>query len=760
MVSTTESIRDNDEDQHSPVLLIEDKTYQKSILDNLNMLRKNKQFCDVILQINNKQDIYEIYGHKVVLASASPYLLELFANDQTSSSATTTVNQYKLLAGNYDMEAFECIVDYAYTARLEVPNDKVKDVYGIASRLKMSSIAYECGQYLMSSLTADNCLNIRSIRGVLNDQFLLSSVDNFIRQNMSEIVESKCLDGLQKIQVEVLLNNDEERSAINEKHVFNMVVEWIQQSFAREELNELNICEKMFMLFVNKSDKMLHDCNEIENDTNYYDSDLIQDYKRQSRRLFPAKDAAAARKSSNGHQKPSSNNGSSSQPSKSRQFMFTRSDSESSLSSIADEDVESDWKVLSVCFSAKHTLMGLIIVSGKLSVLIVKLRVSSPVNSPNNSRHHSLEKPELYCLIPPMNSGRCAVGTAIFDGKLFVCGGYDRGECLKTVEVYDELTNKWNKVSPMLVPRGRFGIAAIGTNVYAIGGCDGQNELNSAEMYDSATQEWTPITNCPIVRSNAGVCSLDDKVYVIGGWNGQRGLTRCDTYDPKTNQWEEINPLNTGRYQTGVAVLDGHIYAVGGCDSWTCLNSAEVFANDFWKPIAALHTARRGCGVIAFNGKIYAIGGHDGVHALCSVEIYDPETNQWTSGPSLTNCRANVGVAVVGKRLYAVGGFNGKIFLNTIEFFDSDTNEWTQSVAKCLITDSDDSSHEYNNNNNNNNEHNGKHHHQQQQCCGISMNTNGITGDGYNGCSFNYKTKTSPLNNEPLIEVEETTVGH
>ena len=98
--------------------------------------------------------------------------------------------------------------------------------------------------------------------------------------------------------------------------------------------------------------------------------------------------------------------------------------------------------------------------------------------------------------------------------------------------------------------------------------------------------------------------------------------------------------------------MDRIIYAVGGCDSWTCLNSAEMFYNDCWQLIAPLHTARRGCGVATFDGKVYAIGGHDGVHALCSVEIYDPSTNQWTSGPPLTSCRANVGVAVVRDRLY------------------------------------------------------------------------------------------------------------
>lgn len=67
-------------------------------------------------------------------------------------------------------------------------------------------------------------------------------------------------------------------------------------------------------------------------------------------------------------------------------------------------------------------------------------------------------------------------------------------------------------------------------------------------------------------------------------------------------------------------------------------------------------------------GKLYVIGGSDGAHSLCTTEIYDPETNTWMPGPSMTTCRANVGVAVVNGRLYAVGGFSGE-FRGNVNFF-------------------------------------------------------------------------------------------
>lgn len=341
----------------------------------------------------------------MILASVSAYFLEMFSND--ASGTGPSIQHYKLLNGNFNAEAFDYIVDYAYTGKLEVPKDKIKDVYSVANRLKMTSLAHICGLSLVSTLTPENCLNVRSVKGVLKDPFLLNAVDNYVKQNIFQVAETKYLEGIPKIQVELLQNSDEERAAINEKHLFNMILHWIRNCFDTEMLNFSNITEKRFMLYLNRNDKILHDCVDIENGQ-IEDTELVQDYKKLSRKLSlpqqkatPTHDAKA--------------------PSKPRQFLFTRSDSESSLSSLADDD-DNDWKVLATCFTAKHVILGLVTISGKLSVVTVKLTVNSPSPSPSNSRNHSIEKLDGYCFLPPMSSARCAVGACDLDGKLLVCG--------------------------------------------------------------------------------------------------------------------------------------------------------------------------------------------------------------------------------------------------------------------------------------------------------------------------------------------------
>lgn len=58
------------------------------------------------------QDVKEVFAHRAVLASASPYLFDLFTAETKSNR-----NQYKL-TGNFDYDAFESLVEYAYTGRL------------------------------------------------------------------------------------------------------------------------------------------------------------------------------------------------------------------------------------------------------------------------------------------------------------------------------------------------------------------------------------------------------------------------------------------------------------------------------------------------------------------------------------------------------------------------------------------------------------------------------------------------------------------
>jgi len=664
-VAMVEQLHQNDQAQAASVggLVFEDDEHNTYTLQSLNKMRKNRHFCDVILHVGNM----EFHAHRAVLACASPHLFELFtADDENKGSQRENVITYKL-NGGFDRTALEKLIHYAYTARLEVPNSQVKAVYLAARYLKMDRVVKECTRHLIKNLNVENCIETRSLPGIAKNKAFVEQVDTFIAKEFENVSKSKILLSLPCVRIEVLNQTREEMSLVVGESVCQLVLEWMKRQCEDNAINIDQLTEKTHLLYL-AMDNSLQDCTELPTG-DMSDTEIVQDYKKLSKRN---------QANSKGRRKGQL------QPAKPRVLIYSRD-----IGARTEQEKEIDWNLIAAARVGEHAFMALVTVHGRLATMSVMLRLNqpsspSPVVTPVASRPASEEKPDLYCVMANMSSVKCAVGCANLNNSLLVCGGYDRAECLKCVELYDPVTNLWVTLSSMKEARGRFDIAVVKGKVYAIGGSNGTTELATVEKYDPQEKKWTQITPLPLARCNIGVCDLNELIYCIGGWNGQVGIKQCDVLDPVTGRWSSIAPLQTGRYQAGVCAMDGLVFAAGGCDAWNCLSSVEVYdpQTDEWTYAKGMITARRGCGLAVFKGKLYAVGGSDGSHSLCSTEIYCSQEKVWTPGPNMTTSRANVGVAVIGSRLYAVGGFSGKTFLNSIEYLDEKTNEWTTFVPK------------------------------------------------------------------------------
>jgi len=158
----------------------------------------------------------------------------------------------------------------------------------------------------------------------------------------------------------------------------------------------------------------------------------------------------------------------------------------------------------------ENNFSALASLKGQLCSLSIKLRLNicvlsnqlPPLHYSQAESHQTL--PDIYCALTPMRSGKCAVGCANLNNNLLVCGGYDRDECLRTVESYDPEQNAWETFEPMREARGRFNIAVLNNKVYAVGGCNGTTELSTVECYDMIKKKWIPVTSLPLARSNTG----------------------------------------------------------------------------------------------------------------------------------------------------------------------------------------------------------------------------------------------------------------
>ncbi|XP_012253640.2 influenza virus NS1A-binding protein homolog isoform X2 [Athalia rosae] len=652
------------ENLNDSVLELQDERHPQLTLASLNMMRKNRHFCDVVLHVGST----EVHGHRAVLAAASPHLFELFSADNQGNKEPRVT--YKL-NGGFDKIALQKLVDYAYTSRLEILPSQVKSVYLAAWHLKMERISAQCAAHLLHSLTPDSCLEVRALPGITQNENFSKQVDAYIRDHFQAVCSSPTLLSLPCVKIEVLHQTVQEMSLVNGTSLCHLVLDWVKRSLSDStSLTMDHLMQKTYLLYL-ALDNSLQDCTDLPSG-DVSDTDIVQDYKKLSLKSHAQ---------SKGRRKGPL------QPARPRVLIYSRD-----IGERIESELEPDWNLIGASKVGEHAFLAIVTLDGRLTTLSVQLRLNtpttpSPLATPEvvASQNNAASEPELYCALPTMKAGKCAVGCANLNDTLLVCGGYDRVECLKTVDQYLPASNTWQVLAGMREARGRFGIAVVNGRVYAIGGSNGSTELATVEVLNpEAGWKWSAVANLPLARSNSGVCALRSKIYCIGGWNGQAGIKQCDVFDPESGKWSSIKPLRTGRYQAGVCAYQDRVYAVGGCDAWNCLNSIEIYnpEEDTWTVGPPLISARRGCGLAVFRGRLYAVGGSSGTHSLTTTEIYDPEEQAWGPGPSMATPRANVAVAVVGDRLYAVGGFSGKNFLNSIEYLDANSNEWTTFVPK------------------------------------------------------------------------------
>uniref|UniRef100_A0A674NF39 Influenza virus NS1A binding protein a n=1 Tax=Takifugu rubripes TaxID=31033 RepID=A0A674NF39_TAKRU len=608
-------------------LIFEDESFLDSTVAKMNALRKSGQFCDVRLQVCG----HELMAHRAVLACCSPYLFEIFNSDNEPHGVSLVTFE------DLDPEAVEILLNYAYTQTCCI-----------------------CGDYLLSKMDSQNAISFRNFASSMGDARLLDKVDAFIQDHLLEVSEQEDFLKLPRLKLEVMLEDN--LTLPSNGKLYSKVLNWVQRSLWENGEQLERLMEEVQTLYYSPDHKLVDRGLVIDGQSEVFggEEDHLQFVQKRPVRESTQRQMSC---SSSGSLSPSNQ------------------------ATNAPKPARREWKYIASEKTTNNTYLCLAVMDSVLCVIFLHGR-SSPQTSPSatpclmkslsfEAQPKELEEQPLS----PMHYARSGLGTAALNGRLIAAGGYNREECLRTVECYDPNEDRWSFIAPMRTPRARFQMAVLMGQLYVIGGSNGHSdELSCGERYDPLADEWVQVPELRTNRCNAGVCSLNNKLYVVGGSDpcGQKGLKNCDVFDPVTKTWSNCASLNIRRHQAAVCELEGFMYVAGGAESWNCLNSVERYnpENNTWTLVAPMNVARRGAGIAVHAGKLFVVGGFDGSHALRCVEVYDPARNDWKMLGSMTSSRSNAGLAILGETIYAVGGFDGNEFLNTVEVYNPATDEW------------------------------------------------------------------------------------
>lgn len=81
--------------------------------------------------------------------------------------------------------------------------------------------------------------------------------------------------------------------------------------------------------------------------------------------------------------------------------------------------------------------------------------------------------------------------------------------------------------------------------VYIAGGFNGEHCLSSVETYSSSFGQWTLITSLNVPRSGVATIAFKDYIYALGGFDGDRRLSSCGFQDtrPLLSNYETVKFL-------------------------------------------------------------------------------------------------------------------------------------------------------------------------------------------------------------------------
>ena len=579
-----------------------------------------------------------------------------------------TTNKTKSAKGQIRL-LFDYLVQHAEDAAYGRENDLFRVIFGIPPFVDLDTNVVDDPSgtvpdwSLNSLLSVSNCIVVRKAAARASLFQLVSSCDNFIASNFSNMLNEREILSLPRLQVNVNVHENSQDLWSSDTFVLERIlpvlVRKLQQlstsprkaHVLEEKIFEVNLLSDLSVEMANAKKFTSYLCPEK------HMSKYINLSKRKPstfRKLHLGTNQEFEDFNKSAHSKPTKN-----------------------WSVVASRNVSAS---AAVCVVSPGPSEGLI-------VLNIQLVADSPDAICPISPTTGVPLSTGSTLLLQMTKARCGFGMVAVGNSLLSMGGFNRSGVLSGIECFHGDVNSWSPNGRLSCTRARMCTVKWEDTIYAIGGSDGKSELYSMEelRLSSSSKEWKVLpARLSTPRSDFGAAVLCGQIYVVGGTFYSNVLRSAEVFNIQGNRWRPVAPMTTPRNGVSVVACNGKIFALGGQQSsWHCLNTVESYdpSTNQWTQVAPMVTARRNACAATVEGCIYVMGGYNGVSAVDTVEIYDPIINEWSIGKPMTRKRSGASAVVMGEAVYVVGGYTGLSFLNSIEKYDLEREEWTNFVV-------------------------------------------------------------------------------
>ena len=199
-----------------------------SVMRKMKHFKDDELFFDVTISIGKEK----LSAHRLILAAASPYFGALFNPRMKSGIA----ENYSL--DDFSFEALCTLVDFIYTGKLSLSNDKVQDIVELANYLGIEDALEICYHFVLDHLDSSNALAVWILGDNIQNSMLKSCALEFIVVRFGDVEQmpSKEFCEISASLVQDLLSSEKLYlhrkgtllGAVElEKNVFQLIMSWV-----------------------------------------------------------------------------------------------------------------------------------------------------------------------------------------------------------------------------------------------------------------------------------------------------------------------------------------------------------------------------------------------------------------------------------------------------------------------------------------------------------------------------------------------------
>uniref|UniRef100_A0A3Q1F712 Kelch-like family member 2 n=1 Tax=Acanthochromis polyacanthus TaxID=80966 RepID=A0A3Q1F712_9TELE len=510
----------------------------------MNELRSQSLLCDVTIVA---EDV-EISAHRVVLAAGSPYFHAMFTGEMAESRAK------RVRIKEVDGWTLGLLVDYIYTAEIQVTEDNVQALLPAAGLLQLNEVKKACCEFLSSQLHPSNCLGIRAFADLHACSQLLAQANSYAEQHFPEVVGSEEFLNLGMEQVSSLIASDKLTIPTEEK-VFEAVIAWVNHDKDVRQEHLAHLMEHVRLPLLSRE----YLVQRVEEESLIKNSSACKDYLIEAMKyhLLPADQRALMKTARTRMRTPACCP---------KVMVVVGGQAPKAIRSVECYDFEEQRWYQVAELPTRRCRAGVVYVGGCVYAV-------GGFNGSLRVRTVDCYDPMMdrWTSVSSMQDRRSTLGAAVLNGLLYAVGGFDGSTGLSTVEAYNAKTDEWFHVLPMSTRRSSVGVGVVNGEyvsqsvfqmnwiLYAVGGYDGATRqcLSTVEAYNPKSNVWSYIAEMGTRRSGAGVCAVNNLLYVVGGDDGSCNLASVEFYNPNSDKWTLLPTcMSTGRSYAGVTVID------------------------------------------------------------------------------------------------------------------------------------------------------------------------------------------------------------